>query len=280
MNQVGKSERATQNRVIALFRDELRYRDLGDGSDRPANSNIDEPLLTAYLTGFDAPPCTYLYIDKSMQDHGLFQAICRTNRLDGEDKPFGYIVDYKDLFKKVQGALAVYTSELDHSAGDGTSEVLLQDRLKKGRERLDQAFQTLALLCEPVQPPKGELEHIHYFCGNTEIPDDLTAREHQRVALYQATGANLGSGAPEPGHGARVRHLQGGLDSAATAEAPGAGARDAARVSGPGEPLPLGAALPANPQRERPASRRGVEPPGYYPARAPWNPATMRASPR
>jgi type I restriction enzyme, R subunit len=45
--------------------------------------------------------CTYLYIDKSMQDHGLFQAICRTNRLDGEDKPFGYIVDYKDLFKKV-----------------------------------------------------------------------------------------------------------------------------------------------------------------------------------
>lgn len=50
MNQVGKSERATQNRVIALFRDELRYRYLGDWSDRPANSNIDEPLLTAYLT--------------------------------------------------------------------------------------------------------------------------------------------------------------------------------------------------------------------------------------
>jgi type I restriction enzyme R subunit len=36
-----------------------------------------------------------------MQDHGLFQAICRTNRLDGDDKDFGYIVDYKDLFKKV-----------------------------------------------------------------------------------------------------------------------------------------------------------------------------------
>ncbi|WP_254422805.1 hypothetical protein [Rhodanobacter sp. B05] len=53
------------------------------------------------LTGFDAPPCTYLYIDKSMQDHGLFQAICRTNRLDGADKDFGYIVDYKDLFKKL-----------------------------------------------------------------------------------------------------------------------------------------------------------------------------------
>ena len=74
-------------------------------------------VVDKLLTGFDAPPCTYLYIDKSMQDHGLFQAICRTNRLDGEDKDFGYIVDYKDLFKKVENAIAVYTSELDHSAG-------------------------------------------------------------------------------------------------------------------------------------------------------------------
>ena len=86
------------------------------------------------LTGFDAPSCTYLYIDKSMQDHGLFQAICRTNRLDGEDKDFGYVVDYKDLFKKVENAIAVYSSELDHSAGGPDPEVLLQDRLKKGRE--------------------------------------------------------------------------------------------------------------------------------------------------
>jgi type I restriction enzyme R subunit len=40
-------------------------------------------VVDKLLTGFDAPSCTYLYIDKSMQDHGLFQAICRTNRLDG-----------------------------------------------------------------------------------------------------------------------------------------------------------------------------------------------------
>jgi type I restriction enzyme, R subunit len=97
-------------------------------------------VVDKLLTGFDAPPCTYLYIDKSMQDHGLFQAICRTNRLDGDDKDFGYIVDYKDLFKKVENAIAVYTSELDHSAGGAAPEVLLQDRLKKGRERLDEAL--------------------------------------------------------------------------------------------------------------------------------------------
>jgi len=147
-------------------------------------------VVDKLLTGFDAPPCSYLYIDKSMQDHGLFQAICRTNRLDGDDKLFGHIVDYKDLFKKVEKAISVYTSELDHSAGGADPEVLMQDRVAKGRERLDEALEALALLCEPVEPPKGELEHIHYFCGNTEIPADLQEREPQRSALYKAT-ANL-----------------------------------------------------------------------------------------
>jgi type I restriction enzyme R subunit len=148
----------------------------------PANMKL-LVVVDKLLTGFDAPPCTYLYIDKSMQDHALFQAICRTNRLDGEDKDFGYIVDYKDLFKKVENAISVYTSELDHSTGGPDPEVLLQDRLKKGRERLDNALDTIFLICEPVEPPKGELEHIHYFCGNTEISTDVDEREPLRAAL-------------------------------------------------------------------------------------------------
>src|SRR5205814_1589448 len=104
---------------------------------QPANMQL-LIVVDKLLTGFDAPSCTYLYIDKSMQDHGLFQAICRTNRLDGEDKTFGYIVDYKDLFKKLvnekgTGALQVYTSELDDTAGGVDPEVLMQERVSKGR---------------------------------------------------------------------------------------------------------------------------------------------------
>jgi type I restriction enzyme R subunit len=147
-------------------------------------------VVDKLLTGFDAPSCTYLYIDKRMRDHGLFQAICRTNRLDGADKEFGYIVDYKDLFNKVNQALkdyTVYTSELDEGDTGGDSQILMKDRFTKGRERLDNALEALALICEPVEPPKGELEHIHYFCGNTEIPDELAERETLRVALYKAT---------------------------------------------------------------------------------------------
>lgn len=158
--------------------------------DEPANMKL-LVVVNKLLTGFDAPSCTYLYIDKSMQDHGLFQAICRTNRLDGDDKDFGYIVDYKDLFKKVENAIAVYTSDLDDPEDGESPEVLLQDRLTKGRERLNAAIEALHLLCEPVENPRGELEHIHYFCGNTEIATDLEETEPRRATLYQLTVALL-----------------------------------------------------------------------------------------
>jgi len=153
----------------------------------PANMKL-LVVVDKLLTGFDAPSCTYLYIDKSMQDHGLFQAICRVNRLDSDDKDFGFIIDYKDLFKKVENAVAVYTSELDYDDFEaGDCDVLLKDRLKIGRERLDDSLEALELLCEGVKSPKGDLEHIHYFCGNTEIPEELKIREVQRTGLYKGT---------------------------------------------------------------------------------------------
>lgn len=172
----------------------------------PANMRL-LIVVDKLLTGFDAPACTYLYIDKSMQDHGLFQAICRVNRLDTEDKQFGYIVDYKDLFKKVENAVAVYTSELDYDQfRKEDCDILLQDRLKKGKERLDNAIEEIALLCEPVPPPKTKLEYQHYFCGNTEKPEELKDTEVKRTALYKATisliraYANLATDLEEAGY--------------------------------------------------------------------------------
>jgi len=147
-------------------------------------------VVDKLLVGFDSPPCSYLYIDKSMQDHGLFQAICRVNRLDSEDKQFGYIIDYKDLFKKVENAVAVYTSELDYDTFDKEEvDVLLKDRLEKGKERLDKALEEIALLCEPVEPPKDQMAYIRYFCGNPENKDDLKTTETRRTFLYKDTVA-------------------------------------------------------------------------------------------
>ncbi len=147
-------------------------------------------VVDKLLVGFDAPPCTYLYIDKSMQDHGLFQAICRVNRLDSEDKQFGYIVDYKDLFKKVEDAVAVYTAELDYDTFRKEDvEIVLKNRLDKGKERLDKTLEEIALLCEPVEPPRNTEAFIRYFCGNPENQDDLKATETRRVFLYKDTVA-------------------------------------------------------------------------------------------
>jgi type I restriction enzyme, R subunit len=153
----------------------------------PANMKL-LIVVSKLLTGFDAPSCTYLYIDKRMQDHGLFQAICRVNRLDGDDKQFGYIVDYQDLFKKVENAISVYTSDLDYDDFEAKDiDILLKDRLEAGKERLDNALEEISLLCEAVEAPKDTMAHIRYFCGNPEIESELKAKETQRTSLYKKT---------------------------------------------------------------------------------------------
>lgn len=144
-------------------------------------------VVDKLLTGFDAPSATYLYIDKKMSDHGLFQAICRVNRLDGDDKDYGYIVDYQDLFNSLEDAITDYTS----GALDGYEKTdidgLLTDRIAKAREDLDEALERVRALVEPVAPPKNTLQHQRYFCavepGNAE---QLKANEPKRVELYKS----------------------------------------------------------------------------------------------
>ncbi len=143
-------------------------------------------VVDKLLTGFDAPPATYLYIDKNMQDHGLFQAICRVNRLDGDDKEYGYIVDYKDLFKSLEKSVGDYTSEAFDNYEKEDIEGLLSNRLDKARERLDTAFESLEALCEPVAPPKDTLAYIRYFVAKDTLNKDaVKGNEQKRLALYK-----------------------------------------------------------------------------------------------
>ena len=145
-------------------------------------------VVNKLLTGFDAPSATYLYIDKKLRDHNLFQAVCRVNRLDGDDKEYGYIIDYMDLFKSLEQAFNDYTTEAFSGYEKDDIDGLLKDRLQKGKERLDDALETIKALCEAVEPPKDTLTHIRYFCGkNTENPDELKDTEPKRVALYKLT---------------------------------------------------------------------------------------------
>jgi type I restriction enzyme R subunit len=144
--------------------------------------------VSKLLTGFDAPSCTYIYLDNELHDHNLFQAICRTNRLDGDDKDYGYIVDFKELFGDVQEAIAVYNSdELDVDAGNGgDNNVTLKDWLVEGKTQLDTAREALRYLCDPVPPPREIEQYLHHFCGDASHVSALAETEPLRVSFYKA----------------------------------------------------------------------------------------------
>lgn len=164
-------------------------------------------VVDKLLTGFDAPSATYLYIDKTMRDHGLFQAICRVNRLDGDDKDYGYIIDYQDLFNSLEGAITDYTSGALDGYEEKDIDGLLSDRIEKAREDLDDALERVRALVEAVAPPKNTLQYQQYFCameqGNAE---QLKANEPRRVELYKAVAgvtrafANLANEMTEAGY--------------------------------------------------------------------------------
>ncbi|MCB1814713.1 MAG: HsdR family type I site-specific deoxyribonuclease, partial [Candidatus Competibacteraceae bacterium] len=163
-------------------------------------------VVDKLLTGFDAPSVTYLYIDKQMADHNLFQAICRVNRLDGDDKEYGYIIDYKDLFRSLNKAITDYTAgafdgyEKDDVAG------LLKDRLAQARLDLENALEMVRSLCEPVKAPRHTQDYIHYFCGESgRNQDALSEKEALRLTLYQSVAkllrafANIANEMPDAG---------------------------------------------------------------------------------
>jgi type I restriction enzyme, R subunit len=146
-------------------------------------------VVDKLLTGFDAPSATYLYIDKQMRDHGLFQAICRVNRLDDE-KEYGYIIDYKDLFRSLERSIKDYTSgAFDDFDADDVKD-LLKNRLVIGYQRLEEARETIKALCEPVQAPRDTQSYLRYFCAE-DISDKeaLKQNEAKRQALYKHVAA-------------------------------------------------------------------------------------------
>lgn len=141
-------------------------------------------VVDKLLTGFDAPPCTFLYIDKSMHDHSLFQAICRVNRLDGEEKDFGYIVDFKQLFGDLANALNKYTSGAFEGYAAEDIEGLIKDRLGEAKKYLDTTLEELDDLCGGVPTPRAEIDFIHYFCGEDGvggIDDESCSRSREKL---------------------------------------------------------------------------------------------------
>ncbi len=153
----------------------------------PANMKL-LIVVDKLLTGFDAPSCTYLYIDKKMRDHGLFQAICRVNRLDDDTKQFGIIVDYNELFDNVTDSMYKYTSGAFEGYDDSDVNGLIKDRATEAEKHFNKILDEIETLCEDVKPPKNELDYIHFFCGKDvswlSNPEEFESLARLRERFY------------------------------------------------------------------------------------------------
>ena len=107
-------DEGTDNEVIEYWEKMMkRYGDADTYEEAMKNKFCDGEIdilivCSKLLTGFDAPVCQVLYIDKELKEHGLLQAIARTNRLrDG--KEYGLIVDYRGLIQQLDAAMDMYS---------------------------------------------------------------------------------------------------------------------------------------------------------------------------
>ena len=122
-------------------------------------------VVDRLLTGFDAPGAVYLYIDKSMRDHGLFQAVCRVNR-PSEGKTHGVIVDYMDLFRSLQLAVHDYTSEAFSGYDRADVEGLISDRYDEAVAVTERSREELREILGGVEGD-SDSEYLEYFCGDS-----------------------------------------------------------------------------------------------------------------
>ena len=134
-------------------------------------------VVEKLLTGFDAPSATYLYIDKMMRDHDLFQAICRVNRPDGEDKKYGYIVDYMDLFRNLQTAIFDYTSNAFDKYDKEDIEGLIKNRYDEAKAEMEGSLKALNDLFLNIPEPNREEHYIEYFCNEMEEHESVNRRD-------------------------------------------------------------------------------------------------------
>jgi type I restriction enzyme R subunit len=151
-------------------------------------------VVDKLLTGFDAPSATYLYIDKPMRDHGLFQAICRVNRVDpkGEDKEYGYVVDYKDLFMNLEGVMTDYTSAAFDAYDPDDIKGMIKSRVVEAKENLLAQIEATEKLLELVERPKETPQLIAYFVSKVAgSVEEIKSNEPKRLAYYRQVSATV-----------------------------------------------------------------------------------------
>lgn len=127
-------------------------------------------VCSKLLTGFDAPLCQVLYIDKELKEHGLLQAIARTNRLH-EGKDYGLIVDYRGLIEKLDTAMDMYSGAgLENFDGSDLKGVVVDVMSAIGNLR--SAYTQLVELFAPVGSI-SDAEAVEVFLADDKMRQDF-----------------------------------------------------------------------------------------------------------
>ena len=127
-------------------------------------------VCSKLLTGFDAPLCQVLYIDKELKEHGLLQAIARTNRLH-EGKDYGLIVDYRGLIEKLDTAMDMYSGAgLENFDGGDLKGVVVDVMSAIGNLR--SAYTQLVELFAPVGSI-SDAEAVEVFLADDKMRQDF-----------------------------------------------------------------------------------------------------------
>ena len=161
----GDVDEGVNDKVVAYWNRMMREFGTPDAYEEAMKSrflagDIDIMIVCSkLLTGFDAPLCQVLYIDKELKEHGLLQAIARTNRLH-EGKDFGLIVDYRGLIEKLDSAMDMYSGAGLENYDSGDLKGVAVDvmacigNLREAFSRLTELFTGLA---HPDDPEEVEV---------------------------------------------------------------------------------------------------------------------------
>jgi len=144
-------------------------------------------VCAMWITGFDVPTCSTIYLDKPMKNHTLMQTIARANRVYG-DKTSGLIVDYVGMFKSLQKALAIYGSESGGGVKPGEYPVIDKDELvEKLEETIDETTdfcRSLGIEIDKILSTSG-FERVKLRSDAVEaiLVDEETKKEYLSLAL-------------------------------------------------------------------------------------------------
>lgn len=157
------------NKMMQQYGDADRYEEAI--KNRFCDGEIDILIVCSkLLTGFDAPLCQVLYIDKELKEHGLLQAIARTNRLH-EGKDYGLIVDYRGLIEKLDTAMDMYSGAgLENFDGGDLKDVVVDVMSAIGNLR--SAYTQLVELFAPVGSI-SDAEAVEVFLADDNVRQDF-----------------------------------------------------------------------------------------------------------